>query len=68
MLISALETLFVPNIDLWMGTMAKAKPGHPRAYLMLQELFFYFKEVITDSINHLFEYRCSESQNLAEIF
>jgi len=48
--------------------MAKAKPGHPRAYLMLQELFFYFKEVITDSINHLFEFRCSESQNLAEIF
>jgi transposase/uncharacterized protein (UPF0179 family) len=47
--------------------MAKAKPGHPRAYLMLQELFFYFKEVITDSINHLFEFRCSESQNLAEI-
>jgi transposase/uncharacterized protein (UPF0179 family) len=48
--------------------MAKAKPGHSRAYLMLQELFFYFKEVITDSINHLFEFRCSESQNLAEIF
>ena len=48
--------------------MAKAKPGHPRAYLMLQELFFYFKEVITDSINHLFEFRCSESQNLAESF
>ncbi|MBW2640700.1 MAG: transposase, partial [Deltaproteobacteria bacterium] len=48
--------------------MAKAKPGHPRAYLMLQELFFYFKEVITDSINHLFEFRCSESQNLADSF
>ena len=48
--------------------MAKAKPGHPRAYLMLQELFFFFKEVITDSINHLFEFRCSESQNLAESF
>jgi hypothetical protein len=49
-------------------SMAKAKPGHSRAYLMLQELFFYFKEVITDSINHLFEFRCSESQNLAGIF
>jgi transposase/uncharacterized protein (UPF0179 family) len=48
--------------------MAKAKPGHSRAYLMLQELFFYFKEVITDSINHLFEFRCFESQNMAEIF
>jgi len=48
--------------------MAKAKPGHPRAYLMLQKLFFYFKEVVTDSINHLFEFRCSESQNLAESF
>ena len=48
--------------------MAKAKPGHSRAYLMLQELFFYFKEVITDSINHLFEFRCFESQNMAGIF
>ena len=48
--------------------MAKAKPGHPRVYLMLQELFFYFKKVITDNINHLFEFRCSESQNLAESF
>ena len=43
--------------------MAKAKPGHSKAYLMLQELFFYFKEVITDSTNHLFEFRCFESQN-----
>ena len=48
--------------------MVKAKPGYPKAYLMLQELFFYFKEVITDSMNHLFEFRCSESQNLAESF
>jgi len=48
--------------------MVQAKPGHSRAYLMLQKLFFYFKEVITDSINHLFEFRCSESQNLAESF
>ncbi len=48
--------------------MVQAKLGHPRAYLMLQELFFYFKEVITDSRNHLFEFRCSESQNLAENF
>ncbi len=46
--------------------MVQAKPGHPRAYLMLQELFFYFKEVITYSINHLFEFKCSESQYLAE--
>jgi hypothetical protein len=48
--------------------MAKAKPGHSRAYLMLQELFFYFKDVITESIKHFFEFRCSESQYLAESF
>jgi hypothetical protein len=35
---------------------------------MLEELFFYFKKVTTDSINHLFEFRYSESQNLAESF
>lgn len=46
--------------------MVQDKPGHLKAYLRLQELFFYFKEVITDSINYLFEFRCSESQNLAE--
>jgi len=46
--------------------MVLAKPVSPRAFLRLQELFFYFKESITDSINHFFEFRCSESQNLAE--
>ena len=44
------------------------KPGYPKGYMGLQELFFIFKEVITDSINYLFEFRCSESQNLAEKF
>jgi len=48
--------------------MVLAKPGYPKAYLRLQELFFNFKEVITDCINYLFEFRCTESQNLAEIF
>jgi len=48
--------------------MVQAKPRHPRAYLRLQELFFYFKEVITNSINHLFEFRCSMSQHPAENF
>ena len=48
--------------------MVQAKPGHPRTYLRLQELLFYFKEVITNSINHLFEFRCAELQNLAESF
>ena len=48
--------------------MVLAKPGYPKAYLRLQELFFYFKESITGSINYLFEFRCSESQNLAENF
>ena len=48
--------------------MVLAKPGYPKAYLRLQELFFIFKEVITDSINYLFEFRCSESRNLAENF
>jgi transposase/uncharacterized protein (UPF0179 family) len=48
--------------------MVLAKPGYPKAYLRLQELFFIFKEVITNSINYLFECRCSESQNLAENF
>ena len=48
--------------------MVLAKPGYPRAYLRLQELFFYFKESISDSINHFFEFRCSKSQNLAENF
>jgi len=44
------------------------KPGYPKAYLRLQELFFYFKESITDSINYFFEFRCFKSQNLAENF
>ena len=48
--------------------MVLAKPGYPKAYFRLQELFFIFKEVITDSINYLFEFRCSESRNLAENF
>ncbi len=48
--------------------MVLAKPGYPKAYFRLQELFFFFKKVITDSINHFFELRCSESQNLAENF
>jgi len=48
--------------------MVLAKPGYPKAYLRLQKLFFFFKEVITDSINYFFEFRCSESQNLAENF
>jgi hypothetical protein len=48
--------------------MVLAKPGFPRAYLRLQELFFYFKESITDSINYFFEFRCFKSQNLAENF
>ena len=48
--------------------MVLAKPGYPKACLRLQELFFIFKEVITDSINYLFEFRCSESHNLAENF
>lgn len=48
--------------------MALAKPGYPKAYLRLHELFFYFKESITDNINHFFEFRWSESQNLAENF
>jgi hypothetical protein len=46
--------------------MVLAKPGYLKAYLRLQELFIYFKESITDSINHFFEFRCSEAQNLAE--
>jgi len=48
--------------------MVLAKPGYPKAYLRLQELFFYFKESITDSINHFCEFRCSGSQNLVENF
>ena len=44
--------------------MVLAKPGFPGAYLRLQELFFYFKESILDSINHFFEFRCSESMSL----
>jgi len=48
--------------------MVLAKPGYSKAYLRLQELFFYFKESITDSINHFFEFRCSKSQNPAENF
>jgi len=48
--------------------MVQAEPGQSRAYLRLQQLFFDFKEVITDSINYLFEFRCSELQNLAEKF
>jgi len=46
--------------------MVLAKPGYPKTYLRLQELFFFFKEAITNSINHLFEFRCSEAQYLAE--
>jgi len=45
-----------------------AKPGYQKAYLRLQELFYFFKGVITDSINHFFEFRCSKSQNLAYKF
>jgi transposase/uncharacterized protein (UPF0179 family) len=48
--------------------MVLAKPGQSRVNLRLQELFFFFKEVITDRINHFFEFSCSESQNLAENF
>ena len=48
--------------------MVLAKPGQSRVNLRLQELFFFFKEVITDSINHFFEFRCSKSQNPAENF
>lgn len=48
--------------------MVLSKPGYPKVYLRLQELFFYFKESITDSINHFFGFRCSKSQNLAENF
>ena len=44
------------------------KPGYPKAYLRLQELFFYFKESITGSINYFFEFRCFKSQSLAENF
>jgi len=46
--------------------MVLAKPGYPKAYLRLQELFFYLKESITGSIKHFFEFRCSAPQNLAE--
>ena len=46
--------------------MVQAKPGSPEAYSRLKELFFYFKEFITNSIDHLFEFRCSGAQNLAE--
>ena len=46
--------------------MVQAKPGQSRAYLRLKQLFFDFKEVITNSISYLFGFRCSESQNLAE--
>lgn len=48
--------------------MVQAKPGLLNAYLRLQELFFCFKEVITDSINCLFEFRCFGSQKLTENF
>jgi len=48
--------------------MVLADPGQSRVNLRLQELFIFFKEVITDSINHFFEFSCSESQNLAENF
>jgi hypothetical protein len=48
--------------------MVLAKPGYPKTFLRIQELFFYFKESITDSTNHFFEFRCSKSQNLAENF
>ena len=46
--------------------MVQAKPGQSRAYLRLQQLFFDFKEVITNSISYFFKFRCSEAQNLAE--
>ena len=46
--------------------MVLAKPGYLKAYLRLQELFIYFKESITNSINHFFEFRCAALQNLAE--
>ncbi len=46
--------------------MVQTKPGQSRAYLRLQQLFFDFKEVITNSISYLFKFRCSEAQNLAE--
>jgi len=56
------------KIFLWSAPHSLPKPDYPKAYLRLQELFFIFKEVITDSINYLFEFRCSESRNLSENF
>ncbi len=42
--------------------MAQAKPGYQRACLSLQELFFYFKEVVTRSSNHFFAIKCYEGK------
>ena len=40
----------------------KAKSGHRRACLSLQELLFYFKEAVTRSINHFFARVCYEGK------
>ena len=42
--------------------MAQVKPGYQRACLSLQELSFYFKEVVTRSINHFFTMKCFEAK------
>jgi hypothetical protein len=42
--------------------MAQAKPGHQRDCLSLQELSFYFKEVVIRSINHFFIMKCFEAK------
>jgi transposase/uncharacterized protein (UPF0179 family) len=38
--------------------MVKAKPGCRQAYLRLQRLFFFFKEVTTRIINQIFSIKC----------
>ena len=38
--------------------MAKAKPRRPKAYLRLQALFLYFKQVCTRNINQIFSIKC----------
>ena len=42
--------------------MVQAKPGYQRACLSLQELFYYFKEVVTRSSNHFFAIKCYEGK------
>jgi hypothetical protein len=34
------------------------KPGYQKTYFSLKELYFYFKEVVTRSINQFFEIKC----------